>query len=198
MKRMFDIIGAAAGLLIFSPLMVWLAWRIRREMGSPVLFVQDRPGQGGKVFRMMKFRSMRDDRSLDGHLLPDSDRMTSLGKKLRSSSADELPGLWNVLKGDMSLVGPRPLLVEYLPLYTPEQKRRHEVRPGVTGWAQVNGRNAISWDKKFALDVWYVDNKSLCLDLKIIWLTILRVIKRDGISVPGEATIPKFSSNPKK
>jgi len=198
MKRLLDIIGASSGLLIFSPLLMWLAWRIRREMGTPILFIQDRPGKGGKFFRMIKFRSMRDEKNLAGHPLPDSDRMTPLGEKLRSSSADELPGLWNVLKGDMSLVGPRPLLAEYLPLYTPNQARRHEVRPGVTGWAQVNGRNAISWEEKFALDVWYVDNQSIYLDLKIIWLTILKVIKRDGISAVGEATMPKFSNNPKK
>ena len=198
MKRLFDVIGASAGLIIFSPLMLCIALRIRREMGSPVLFIQDRPGKGGKVFRMIKFRSMRDERNLAGHPLPDSDRMTSFGKKLRSSSADELPELWNVLKGDMSLVGPRPLLVEYLPLYTSDQARRHEVRPGVTGWAQINGRNAISWEEKFALDIWYVDNQSLWLDIKIIWLTILKVIKRDGILAAGETAMPKFSSNPRE
>ena len=198
MKRLFDIIGASAGLLILSPLLVWLAWRIRWEMGTPIIFVQERPGQGGKIFRMMKFRSMRDEKNSTGQLLNDADRITPLGKKIRSSSADELLGLWNVVKGDMSLVGPRPLLLEYLPVYTPDQARRHEVRPGVTGWAQVNGRNAISWEEKFVLDIWYVDNQSLYLDLKIIWLTIIKVIKRDGISAAGEATMPKFSNDPEK
>jgi lipopolysaccharide/colanic/teichoic acid biosynthesis glycosyltransferase len=192
-KRALDILGAAVGLILFSPVLIVIALIIRREMGSPVLFRQTRPGLHGKPFQMIKFRTMRDVIDADGSPLADSERLTKLGRFLRSSSLDELPELWNVLKGEMSLVGPRPLLMEYLPLYSPEQARRHEVRPGVTGWAQVNGRNAISWDEKFALDVWYVDNRSLWLDMKIIWLTIRKVIKRDGISAAGEATMSKFT-----
>lgn len=192
-KRALDILGAAVGLILFSPVLIVIALIIRREMGSPVLFRQTRPGLHGKPFQMIKFRTMRDVIDAEGSPLADSERLTKLGRFLRSSSLDELPELWNVLKGEMSLVGPRPLLMEYLPLYSPEQARRHEVRPGVTGWAQVNGRNAISWDKKFALDVWYVDNRSLWLDMKIIWLTIRKVIKRDGISAAGEATMSKFT-----
>ena len=195
MKRIIDILGAGLGLLLLSPVLVILAYKIRREMGSPVLFRQTRPGLHSKTFQMIKFRTMRDAFDANGRLLPDTERLTKLGRFLRSSSLDELPELWNVLKGDMSLVGPRPLLVEYLPLYSPDQARRHEVRPGVTGWAQVNGRNAISWDEKFTLDVWYVDNRNLWLDLKIIWLTILKVIKRDGISATGEITMTKFMGN---
>lgn len=193
MKRILDIIGAVIGLLLLSPLLLIVSLKIRRNMGSPVLFRQTRPGLHGKPFQMIKFRTMRDTTDSDGTPLSDSERLTRLGRFLRSSSLDELPELWNVLKGDMSLVGPRPLLMEYLPLYSPEQSRRHEVRPGVTGWAQVNGRNAISWDEKFALDVWYVDNRNLWLDLKIIWLTIRKVIKREGISAAGEATMSKFT-----
>ncbi|MCX7559703.1 sugar transferase [Sulfitobacter sp. F26204] len=195
MKRIIDILGASLGLLLLSPVLAIVAYKIRREMGAPVLFSQTRPGLRGEPFRMIKFRTMRDALDADGTPLPDSQRMTKLGRFLRSSSLDELPELWNVLKGDMSLVGPRPLLMEYLPLYSEEQSRRHELRPGVTGWAQVNGRNAISWDEKFALDVWYVDNRSLWLDLKIIWLTLRKVIKRDGISAAGEATMSKFTGN---
>jgi lipopolysaccharide/colanic/teichoic acid biosynthesis glycosyltransferase len=194
-KRVLDILGAAIGLIVFSPILFVISLMIRREMGSPVLFQQTRPGRHGKPFQMIKFRTMRDAVDTDGRPLPDAERLTKLGRFLRSSSLDELPELWNVLKGDMNLVGPRPLLMEYLPLYSPEQARRHEVRPGVTGWAQVNGRNAISWNEKFALDVWYVDNRSLWLDLKIIWLTIRKVIKRDDISAAGEATMPKFTGN---
>jgi len=194
-KRALDIWGAAIGLIVFSPVLILIAWTIRREMGSPVLFRQMRPGRHGQPFQMIKFRTMRDAIDSDGRPLPDAERLTKLGRFLRSSSLDELPELWNVLKGEMSLVGPRPLLMEYLPLYSPEQARRHEVRPGVTGWAQVNGRNAISWDEKFALDLWYVDNRSLWLDLKIIWQTIRKVIKRDGISAAGEATMSKFTGN---
>ncbi|MEH6660526.1 MAG: sugar transferase [Parasphingorhabdus sp.] len=192
-KRIFDILGAGIGLTLLSPVLLILIVLIRRQMGSPVLFRQTRPGKDSKPFEMMKFRTMRDATGPDGELLPDTARLTPLGQTLRSSSLDELPELWNVLKGDMSLVGPRPLLMEYLPLYSPEQARRHEVRPGVTGWAQINGRNAISWDEKFALDIWYVDNRSLWLDLKIIWLTIRKVLKREGISAAGEATMPKFT-----
>lgn len=195
MKRIIDILGAGLGLLLFSPVLAIVAYKIGREMGSPVLFRQTRPGLHGKPFQMIKFRTMRDAVDTDGRPLPDAERLTKLGQFLRSSSLDELPELWNVLKGEMSLVGPRPLLMEYLPLYSPEQARRHEVRPGVTGWAQVNGRNAISWDEKFALDVWYVDNRSLWLDLKIIWLTIRKVIKRDDISAAGEATMSKFTGD---
>lgn len=195
MKRIIDILGASLGLLLLSPVLAIVAYKIRREMGAPVLFSQTRPGRNGKPFQMIKFRTMRDAIDADGRALPDAERLTKLGRFLRSSSLDELPELWNVLKGDMSLVGPRPLLMEYLPLYSSEQARRHEVRPGVTGWAQVNGRNAISWDEKFVLDVWYVDNRSLWLDLKIIWFTIRKVIKRDGISAAGEATMSKFTGS---
>lgn len=191
-KRALDILGAAIGLMVFSPILIVVSLMIRREMGSPVLFRQTRPGMHGKPFQMFKFRTMRDAIDADGRPLPDAERLTKLGSFLRSSSLDELPELWNVLMGEMSLVGPRPLLMEYLPLYSHEQARRHEVRPGVTGWAQVNGRNAISWDEKFALDVSYIDNRSLWLDLKIIWLTIRKVVKREGISAAGEATMPKF------
>lgn len=195
MKRMIDTLGAVLGLVLLSPVLLVLMWKIRRDMGTPVLFRQVRPGKDGKLFKMVKFRTMRDANAPEGSPLPDSERITNLGRFLRSSSLDELPELWNVIKGDMSLVGPRPLLMEYLPLYSPEQARRHEVRPGVTGWAQVNGRNAISWEEKFKLDVWYVDNRTLWLDFKIIWLTIRKVLKRDGISAAGEATMPKFTGN---
>lgn len=194
-KRVLDVLGSGVGLLILSPALIIVSLMISRQMGSPVLFRQTRPGIGGKPFEMMKFRTMRDAVGADCCPLPDGERLTKLGRFLRSSSLDELPELWNVLKGEMSLVGPRPLLMEYLPLYSPEQARRHEVRPGVTGWAQVNGRNAISWDEKFALDVWYVDNRTLWLDLKIIWMTLRKVVKRDGISAAGEATMPKFTGN---
>lgn len=194
-KRALDVVGAAMGLLVLSPVLIIAGLLIWRQMGRPVLFRQTRPGLHGKPFKMIKFRSMRDALDASGNPLPDAKRLTPLGRFLRASSLDELPGLWNVLTGEMSLVGPRPLLMEYLPLYSTDQARRHEVRPGVTGWAQVNGRNAISWDEKFALDVWYVDNRSLWLDLKIIWLTIRKVIKRDDISAAGEATMSKFTGN---
>lgn len=193
MKRLLDFAGAAIGLVLLSPVLVVVAVLIRRQMGAPVLFRQTRPGLHGKPFQMVKFRTMRDAVDPQGNPLPDAERLTKLGRFLRASSLDELPELWNVLKGEMSLVGPRPLLMEYLPLYSPEQARRHELRPGVTGWAQVNGRNAISWEQKFALDVWYVDNQSLWLDLKIIWLTFRKVFKREGISAAREATMPKFN-----
>ena len=192
MKRVLDILGAGFGLLVLAPVLLIVALLIRLQMGPPVFFRQTRPGLHGEPFEMIKFRSMRDAHDADGNPLPDEDRITGVGRFLRATSLDELPELWNVLKGEMSLVGPRPLLMEYLPLYSPEQARRHEVRPGVTGWAQVNGRNAISWDEKFALDVWYVDNRSLWLDLKIIWLTLRKVLRREGISAAGEATMPKF------
>ncbi len=196
-KRGLDMLGAGTGLIVLSPVLIVTSLMIRCQMGSPVLFRQTRPGRDCKPFQMIKFRTMRDAIASDGRSLPDVERLTKLGRLLRSSSLDELPELWNVLKGDMSLVGPRPLLMEYLPLYSTEQARRHEVRPGVTGWAQVNGRNAISWEEKFALDVWYVDNRSPWLDLKIIWLTIRKVIKREGISAEGEATMPKFKGDQK-
>lgn len=194
-KRLFDIIASFFGLIILSPLIIIVALQIKRTLGSPVLFRQERPGLNGKPFTMIKFRTMRDAIDKDGNQLPDAERMTPLGNFLRSSSLDELPELWNVLKGEMSLVGPRPLLIEYLPLYNKEQYRRHEVRPGVTGWAQINGRNAISWVDKFKLDVWYVDNQSLWLDIKILFLTVKKVIIRDGISAEGEATISKFTGS---
>lgn len=193
MKRVFDIFLAAMALLLFSMPLLLMIWQIRSKLGSPVFFRQMRPGLYGKPFQMVKFRSMTDARGPDGQLLPDVDRLTPFGRFLRASSLDELPGLWNVLKGDMSLVGPRPLLMEYLPLYSPEQARRHNARPGITGWAQVNGRNALSWDDKFKLDVWYVDNRSLWLDIKILWLTVRKVLVREGISAIGEATMSKFT-----
>lgn len=195
MKRLFDFFMALIALVLLLPVIAIVAWQIRRKLGSPVLFCQVRPGLHGKPFEMIKFRTMRDAVDAQGNPLPDSERMTPFGSFLRSSSLDELPELWNVLKGDMSLVGPRPLLMEYLPLYSPEQARRHEVRPGVTGWAQVNGRNAISWPDKFRLDVWYVDNRSLWLDIKILFLTVKKVLVRDGISAEGEATMSKFTGN---
>ena len=194
-KRAVDIFASAFGLLLLSPLIAVLAWQINRKMGSPVLFRQIRPGLNGKPFEMIKFRTMRDALDAQGNPLPDAERMTPFGQFLRASSLDELPELWNVFKGDMSLVGPRPLLMEYLPLYSPEQARRHAVRPGVTGWAQINGRNALSWEDKFRLDVWYVDNQSLWLDIRIMLLTIKRVLLKDGINAEGEATMSKFTGN---
>lgn len=195
MKRLLDIVLASIGLIALTPVIAIVAVCIRRKLGSPVIFSQVRPGLHGKPFKMVKFRTMLDAVDAHGHPLPDSLRMTPFGSFLRSSSLDELPELWNVLKGDMSLVGPRPLLMEYLPLYSAEQFRRHEVRPGVTGWAQVNGRNALSWEAKFKLDVWYVDNRSIWLDCKIIFLTLKKVLARDGINAEGEATIAKFTGN---
>lgn len=192
LKRLFDLIASLIGLLVLSPAMFFVAWIISKKLGSPVLFKQVRPGKDGKPFEMVKFRTMRDAVDAQGNLLPDSERLTPFGSWLRSTSLDELPELWNVLKGDMSLVGPRPLLMEYLSLYSPEQYRRHEVRPGVTGWAQVNGRNAISWEEKFKLDVWYVNNQSFWLDLKIMCLTIKKVLVRDGISASDHVTMPFF------
>jgi lipopolysaccharide/colanic/teichoic acid biosynthesis glycosyltransferase len=193
LKRFIDIVASALGLLLLLPVIAIVAWQIRRKLGSPVLFRQVRPGLHGKPFQMIKFRTMRDAVDASGNPLPDSERLTPFGEFLRATSLDEVPELWNVLKGDMSLVGPRPLLVEYLPLYSAEQSRRHEVRPGVTGWAQINGRNALSWPAKFDLDVWYVNNQSFWLDLKIIFLTIRKVIVRDGINADGEATMAKFT-----
>ena len=195
MKRMMDIVGSLLALIVFAPLFIILALAIRRDLGVPVVFRQQRPGKNGMVFEMLKYRSMRDMNGADGRPAPDADRITPFGRKLRASSADELPAFWNVLKGEMSLVGPRPLLVEYLPLYSKAQARRHDVRPGITGWAQVNGRNAISWEEKFALDVWYVDNRTLWLDVKILALTVKKVLVRDGISAAGEATMAKFTGS---
>lgn len=191
-KRVFDLLLLVISSFFVIPLMCVLFVVLRIAMGSPVFFKQVRPGRYGKPFLMVKFRTMLDASDAQGNPLPDDQRLTRLGRFLRSTSLDELPELWNVLKGDMSLVGPRPLLMEYLPLYSPEQARRHEVRPGVTGWAQVNGRNALSWDEKFKLDVWYVDNQSFWLDIKILFLTVKKVLVREGISADGEATMSKF------
>jgi lipopolysaccharide/colanic/teichoic acid biosynthesis glycosyltransferase len=196
LKRTFDFVIAAIALLLLVPFYLLIAILVRLNMGKPILFRQLRPGMGGRCFRMIKFRTMRDAYGFDGQLLSDGERLTRLGKFLRSTSLDELPELWNVLKGDMSLVGPRPLLVEYLPLYSERQLRRHEVRPGVTGWAQVNGRNALSWEEKFELDVWYVDNRNFLLDLKILFLTIVKVVARQGINSDSSATMPYFMGTP--
>lgn len=194
-KRLFDITAASAALVALSPVYAITAYKVKKNLGSPVLFKQTRPGLHGKPFEMLKFRSMRDATDVQGKPLPDSQRLTPFGQALRNTSLDELPELWNVVKGDMSLVGPRPLLMEYLPLYNDEQKRRHHVRPGVTGYAQVNGRNAIGWNEKFALDTWYVDNQSLWLDIKILVKTVKKVVIKDGISADGEATMSKFTGN---
>lgn len=193
LKRLLDVVTSGLGLLILSPVWLTLILLIRKRMGSPVFFRQQRPGKYGQPFLMIKFRTMHDARDAAGNLLPDAERLTRFGQFLRSTSLDELPELWNVFKGDMSLVGPRPLLMEYLPLYSAEQSRRHEVRPGITGWAQVNGRNAISWEEKFQLDIWYVDNRSIWLDLKIMLMTVKKVFVRDDIAGPGEATMSKFT-----
>ncbi len=195
MKRLFDMLFSFFGLLALALPLLILVWLVRSKLGAPVFFRQVRPGQHGKPFEMVKFRTMTGERGPDNQLLPDAQRLTPFGRWLRATSLDELPELWNVMKGDMSLVGPRPLLMEYLPLYTPEQARRQDVRPGITGWAQVNGRNAISWDEKFALDVWYVDNRSLLLDVRILWMTVHMVLLRKAISATGDATMPKFKGN---
>ncbi len=192
LKRLIDVVASAVGLVVLSPVLLVLWIVVRRRMGSPALFRQVRPGLHGRPFEMIKFRTMRDATGPEGRPLPDAERLTAFGRWLRATSLDELPELWNVLKGQMSLVGPRPLLMEYLPLYTPEQARRHEVRPGITGWAQINGRNAVGWDQKFALDTWYVDRHTLWLDVKILALTLRRIVQRDGISAPGSATMEKF------
>ncbi|HHF2880025.1 sugar transferase [Vibrio diabolicus] len=197
MKRLFDFCASLFGLILLSPIIALVAWKIRKNLGSPVLFRQTRPGLNGKPFEMVKFRTMKDAVDAQGNPLPDSERMTPFGDKLRNSSLDELPELWNVLKGEMSLVGPRPLLMQYLPLYSQEQARRHEVRPGVTGWAQINGRNAISWEDKFKLDVWYVDNRNLWLDIKILFLTVKKVFVKEGISADGHVTIEPFTGQSK-
>ena len=195
MKRFFDIFLASLALLLLALPLLALAWLIHRKLGSPVFFCQVRPGLQGRPFTMVKFRTMTDERGPNGALLPDAKRLTPLGCFVRASSLDELPELWNLLCGDMSLVGPRPLLMEYLPLYTPEQARRHAVRPGITGWAQINGRNTLSWEEKFRLDVWYVDHQSFWLDLRIVLITILKVLRREGISAAGEATMAPFTGN---
>ncbi|QOD13356.1 sugar transferase [Psychrobacter sp. 28M-43] len=194
-KRLFDIVGATTALVVLSPVYAATAYKVSKNLGAPVLFRQIRPGLYGKPFEMIKFRSMKDDIDADGNPLEDGARLTSFGKALRNTSLDELPELWNVIKGDMSLVGPRPLLMEYLPLYNDEQARRHNVRPGITGYAQINGRNAIGWNERFALDTWYVDNQSLWLDIKILFKTVKKVIVKDGISAEGEATMSKFMGN---
>jgi lipopolysaccharide/colanic/teichoic acid biosynthesis glycosyltransferase len=194
-KRVFDILLSAIMLIFLAPVIIIVAVIVAFNLGQPTLFRQARPGLKGKVFNIIKFRSMRDAVDNNGALLSDEQRLTPFGKKLRNSSLDELPGLWSVLKGDMSLVGPRPLLTEYLPLYSPEQARRHDVKPGITGWAQINGRNNINWQEKFALDVWYVDNQNLWLDIKILFLTIKKVCKQADINAKGEATMSKFTGN---
>jgi len=194
-KRIFDITLTLIGALFLFPVFSLTALMVKIKLGAPLFFKQVRPGLNGNLFNMYKFRSMTNECDKDGNLLIDEVRLTKFGKFLRSTSLDELPGLWNVLKGDMSLVGPRPLLVEYLPLYSEKQSRRHEVRPGITGWAQVNGRNAISWDEKFDLDVWYVDNQSFWLDIKILWLTVQKVISRDGVSPEGVDIMPRFDKS---
>ena len=196
-KRFFDFSASLCGLAVLALPLALLALLVRTKLGSPVFFRQTRPGLHGKPFEMVKFRTMTDARDAQGELLPDSERLPPFGRFLRSSSLDELPELWNVLKGEMSLVGPRPLLMEYLPLYTPQQYRRHEVRPGVTGWAQVNGRNAISWEEKFAFDVWYVQNQSFWLDMKILAMTVKKVFVREGISAQGQTTMAKFTGSKK-
>lgn len=196
MKRIFDLFVSLCLLIIFSPIILITGALVRFKLGSPIIFTQDRPGLDGKIFKMMKFRTMLDATDKSGNQLPDQERMTPFGSFLRSTSLDELPGFLNVIKGDMSLVGPRPLLIQYLPLYNQEQARRHNVRPGITGWAQVNGRNAISWEDKFSFDVWYVDNQSLWLDFRILLLTVKKVFVREGISADGHVTIEPFKGTP--
>ena len=193
LKRLLDIIIASIALILLSPLYAFVAYKVKKNLGSPVLFRQVRPGLDGQPFEMIKFRSMKDAVDAQGNLLPDSERLTPFGKMLRSSSLDEMPELWNVIKGDMSIVGPRPLLMEYLPLYNEEQAKRHLVRPGMTGHAQVNGRNAISWEEKFKLDTWYVENQSVWLDFKIMLKTVKKVLAKDDINEAGEATMTKFT-----
>jgi sugar transferase EpsL len=196
MKRLFDFLLSSLLLVVTAPLMVCVAILVRYKLGSPVLFRQQRPGLRGEPFMICKFRTMTDARDANGEPLPDADRLTPFSRLLRRTSLDELPQLFNVLKGDLSFVGPRPLLMEYLPLYSAEQARRHAVRPGITGWAQVNGRNALSWEERFRLDVWYVDHRSFWLDMKILWLTLLRVIRPEGVNHPGHATMDKFRGTP--
>ena len=198
LKRLLDIVIASSALVLLSPVYALVAYKVKKNLGSPVLFRQLRPGLHGKPFEMVKFRTMKDALDLDGNPLPDSERLTAFGKMLRATSLDEMPELWNVIKGEMSIVGPRPLLMEYLPLYNEQQAKRHNVRPGITGNAQVNGRNAISWEKKFELDTWYVENRSLWLDFKIMLKTIKKVIAKDDISAEGEATMSKFTGTPEQ
>jgi len=195
MKRLFDVITAIFLLLALALPLLFCVLLVRLKLGAPVFFSQVRPGINGEPFRMIKFRTMNNQQDAKGQLLPDAERLTSFGCFLRASSLDELPELWNVLRGDMSLVGPRPLLMEYLSLYSPEQARRHEVRPGITGWSQVNGRNTLSWNEKFKLDVWYVDNQNIWLDIKILFMTVRKVLVRDGITAKGEATMSRFTGN---
>ena len=193
LKRLLDIIIASIALILLSPLYAFVAYKVKKNLGSPVLFRQVRPGLHGKPFEMIKFRTMKDAMDEQGNPLPDSERLTPFGQMLRSTSLDEMPELWNVIKGDMSIVGPRPLLMEYLPLYSPEQAKRHDVRPGMTGHAQVNGRNAIGWEEKFKLDTWYVENQSIWLDFKIMFKTVHKVLAKDDISAEGEVTMTKFT-----
>jgi len=195
MKRIFDLVTIFFGLIMLLPVIMLTALVLISKLGLPIFFQQSRPGLNGKIFKILKFRTMTNDYDKNGRLLSDESRMTKFGKFLRSTSLDELPSLWNVLKGDMSLVGPRPLLVEYLPLYSIQQARRHDVKPGVTGWAQINGRNTISWDEKFNLDLWYVDNQSIWLDIKILWLTVRKVIVGNGINQANHATVERFKGN---
>lgn len=197
LKRLLDIVIASIALVLLSPLYFYVAYKVKKNLGSPVLFRQVRPGLHGKPFEMIKFRTMKDALDEQGNPLPDSERLTPFGKMLRSTSLDEMPELWNVIKGDMSVVGPRPLLMEYLPLYNKEQAKRHNVRPGMTGHAQVNGRNAIGWDEKFKLDTWYVDNQSTLLDFKIMFQTVHKVLAKDDISAEGEATMTRFEGKQK-
>lgn len=198
LKRLLDIVIASSALVLLSPVYALVAYKVKKNLGSPVLFRQTRPGLHGQPFEMIKFRTMKDALDAEGNPLPDSERLTPFGKMLRATSLDEMPELWNVIKGDMSIVGPRPLLMEYLPLYNEQQAKRHNVRPGITGYAQVNGRNAISWEKKFELDTWYVENQSLWLDFKIMLKTIKKVIAKDDISAEGEATMIKFTGTPEQ
>ena len=197
LKRLFDILVSLFVLILFSPLYLFLAYKVKKNLGSPVLFKQIRPGLHGKPFEMVKFRTMKDAVDGQGNPLPDAERLTPFGKMLRATSLDELPEFWNVLKGEMSLVGPRPLLMEYLPLYNERQAKRHEVKPGITGYAQVNGRNTISWEQKFELDTWYVENRSFCLDIKILFKTVWKVVAKDDINAVNDATMPKFEGNKK-
>lgn len=197
LKRLFDIVVSLFVLILFSPIYLFLAYKVKKNLGSPVLFKQIRPGLHGKPFEMVKFRTMKDAVDRQGNPLPDAERLTPFGKMLRATSLDELPEFWNVLKGEMSLVGPRPLLMEYLPLYNERQAKRHEVKPGITGYAQVNGRNAISWEQKFELDTWYVENRSFCLDIKILFKTVWKVVAKDDINAVNDATMPKFEGNKK-
>jgi sugar transferase EpsL len=191
-KRLFDLVAVIVAAPLWVPVLLVLAVLVRVKLGTPVFFRQKRPGRNERIFELVKFRTMTDERDATGALKPDAERLTAFGRWLRGTSLDELPELWNVLKGEMSLVGPRPLLVQYLERYSPEQRRRHAVPPGLTGWAQINGRNAISWEEKFALDVWYVDHRSIAIDVKILFRTVWQVVRREGISAPGDATMPEF------